>query len=179
MIDAKWVRFGARVAASGACALASVGAVAQAPADCRAAEHRQFDFWIGDWIVRWTDAQGRAFEGRNRIRKTLDDCVVLEEFDGRPGTPLRGISVSTYDRKAGRWRQTWVDNGGRYLDFEGGIEAGRMVLVRRASVGGRTVLQRMVFGGIERDALTWDWQRSDDEGRTWTTTWRLAYRRVP
>jgi hypothetical protein len=173
MIDPKCLVF----VAAGAFTGLTASAAAQAPAACRTPEHRQFDFWVGDWTVRWIDSQGQVLEGRNRIRKTLDDCVVVEEFDGRPGAALRGMSVSTYDAKAARWHQTWVDNSGGYLAFEGGMDAGRMVLVRRAVVDGRTVLQRMVFRDMTADALVWDWQRSSDDGVTWTTAWQILYRR--
>ncbi|HXH98431.1 MAG TPA: hypothetical protein VNH40_14580, partial [Gaiellaceae bacterium] len=69
--------------------------------------HRdEFDFWLGSWNVRWADDA----HGRNTVRKILDDRVVHEDFDGRPGTTLRGTSVSVFDESAGLWRQTWVDN---------------------------------------------------------------------
>jgi hypothetical protein len=153
-------------------------AQAQAPTpSCHAPEFAQFDFWLGEWTVRWTDNDGKAQSGTNRIRKTLDGCVILEEFDGRPGTPLVGTSVSTYVPRAGRWKQTWVDNQGGYLDFEGEFRDGRMILSRRAPLAGDGVMQRMVFSDISADALTWEWQGSKDSGATWTTNWRLQYAR--
>jgi len=153
-------------------------ALGQAPAPpCRAPEFAQFDFWLGDWTVRWTDKDGKENAGSNRIRKTHDGCVILEEFDGRPGTPLTGTSVSTFVPRAGKWKQTWVDNNGSYLDFEGEFRDGRMILSRRAPLLGDAVRQRMVFSGIAADSLTWDWQTSKDDGSTWTTAWQLRYSR--
>jgi hypothetical protein len=72
------------------------------------AEARQFDFWIGDWDAHWGDGA----RGTNIIRAVLDDAVILENFDGRPGTPLLGMSVSVYNAALGKWQQTWVDNQG-------------------------------------------------------------------
>jgi Protein of unknown function (DUF1579) len=160
--------------------LAAAASIAhgQAPAPpCRAPEFAQFDFWLGDWTVRWTDKDGKENAGSNRIRKTHDGCVILEEFDGRPGTPLTGTSVSTFVPRAGKWKQTWVDNNGSYLDFEGEFRDGRMILSRRAPLLGDAVQQRMVFSGIAADSLTWDWQTSKDDGSTWTTAWQLRYSR--
>jgi hypothetical protein len=138
----------------------------------------EFDFWLGEWAVRWTAPDKRELEGRNRIRRALDGCAILEEFDGAPGSPLKGISVTVYDPARKVWKQTWVDNQSSYLDFEGGFADGRMVLARSAVVNGVPVRQRMVFHGIAPDAFTWDWQRSRDEGKTWETTWQLRYTRL-
>jgi hypothetical protein len=156
-------------------------AAAQSPPACNTPAHGEFDFWIGTWNVRWTNADKTSGQGSNRVRKTHDGCVVLEEFDGSPGSPLKGTSMSVFDRQTKLWRQTWVDNTGAYLAFEGGTSGEgadrRMALTRRATVGGKPMLQRMVFRDITQDALTWDWQRSDDEGKTWATTWQIRYER--
>src|SRR4051794_21470059 len=93
-------------------------------------EARQFDFWLGDWDLTWGEDQ----RGRNVITAILDGRVIQEQFDGLAATPLRGMSVSVYDERQGRWQQTWVDNSGGYLDFTGGWADGRMVLTRPATV---------------------------------------------
>jgi hypothetical protein len=149
---------------------------AQSPAPCASAS-AEFDFWIGDWTARWTGPDQRELEGRNQVRRALDGCVIMEEFDGAPGSPQKGISVSVYDPKRKVWKQTWVDNQAGYLDFEGGFTDGRMVLARSAEVNGKPVRQRMVFHDITRDAFTWDWQRSRDDGKSWETTWQIRYTR--
>jgi len=109
-----------------------------------------------------------------RARKSRLDVRLF----GAPGTPLKGRSVSMYDRASGRWKQTWVDNSGDYLDFTGGLEDGRMVFAREAQRDGKPFRQRMVFEGVKRESLRWLWQRSDDGGRTWKTLWEIAYRRA-
>ena len=73
---------------------------------------RQFDFWLGDWDLRW-EPDGR---GVNVITSILDDHAVLERFDGRPSIPLTGMSVSMFDAAIDRWRQVWVDSDGQYLE---------------------------------------------------------------
>ena len=144
---------------------------------CDSPESHQLDFWIGDWQLAYTE-DGKPGKSRNRITKILGGCVILEEFEGPPGTPLVGRSLSMYDRASGRWKQTWVDNQGAYLDFTGGLEEGRMVLSREAQRDGRRFMQRMVFDEVTPDALRWRWQRSDDGGRSWSTQWEIAYRRA-
>ena len=136
-------------------------------------EARQFDFWLGEWDAAWGDGE----RGSNVIRSVLDDAVILENFDGRPGMPLIGMSVSAYNAALGKWQQTWVDNQGSYLDFAGAFEEGRMVLQRLAIREVQSFLQRMVWYNIERDQFDWNWERSDDGGQTWQVMWQIHYTR--
>jgi hypothetical protein len=140
-----------------------------------AAGPRQFDFWLGDWDVTW----GEGERGRNRVEAILDGQVVLENFDGQPASPLRGLSVSVYSPALDRWRQTWVDNSGNYWAFSGRFEDGRMVLGTEVEREGRPVRLRMVWFNLQPDAFDWHWERSDDGGQTWTVLWQLRYARRP
>jgi hypothetical protein len=162
-----------------ACALGVPCALAQAPsAGCDGPESHQLDFWLGEWQLSYVE-DGKPATSHNRITRILDGCVVLEEFEGPPGTALVGRSLSTFDRVTRRWKQTWVDNTGTYLDFTGGLQDGRMVFAREAQRDGKRFAQRMVFEDVKRDSLRWLWQRSDDGGSTWKTLWEIGYRRKP
>jgi hypothetical protein len=55
--------------------------------------NRQF-VWLGAWDCRWEGGYGT-----NTITSELDGAVLLERFDGRPGTELQGISVSVFDER--------------------------------------------------------------------------------
>ena len=90
---------------------------------------RQFDFWLGEWDCSWSDDSGRHL-GTNSVYLDLGGVVVVENFDGRPSLDFQGLSFSVYDRKARRWKQTWVDSQGGYLDFVGGFADGVMELRR-------------------------------------------------
>ncbi|MEE3336436.1 MAG: hypothetical protein VX255_08585 [Candidatus Latescibacterota bacterium] len=94
----------------------------EVPPPCQSPEARQFDFWVGHRQVSW------GGQGTNTVSSDLRSCVIVERFDGRPGTPLVGMSVSTFDVRAQQWKQTWVDNQGGYLDFTGGWQDDRMIL---------------------------------------------------
>jgi hypothetical protein len=141
---------------------------------CQAPEHSQFDFWLGNWQVTW----GEGEQGTNRIGKILGGCVVQEQFDGRPGTELQGMSLSTYNEKTGRWLQTWVDNSGGYLDFEGGWQQDKMILSRQVPGEQGEVRQRMVWFDIKDDSMLWNWERSEDGGDNWKLLWQLKYKRL-
>ena len=87
------------------------------------------------------------------------------ELDGRPSLDFQGLSFSVYDRSAGRWKQTWVDSQGSYLDFAAasrtaswsfGVQASSTALGRSSGCAGehRTGLVRLVLaalGGRRRD----------------------------
>ena len=165
-------------------ALAATQAMAQTPPPspsspppppvhgCDSAQSRQFDFWVGD-----LDAAYAGGKSRNRVAKTLGGCVIVEQFTGSPGSPLEGTSVSTFDRATKRWKQTWVDNTAAYLDFSGGFADGRMILEREAEREGKRFRQRMVWQDIRPEAFKWLWQRSDDDGKSWSTQWEIDYTR--
>ncbi len=144
---------------------------------CDSPESKQLDFWVGEWDLTYL-AQGNTVRSRNRVTKILDGCVILEEFSGPPGSPLVGRSHSTFDRPSKQWKQTWVDNTATYLDFTGAVIDGRMTFSREVQRDGRRFKQRMVFDKVASDALKWLWQRSDDDGKAWTTLWEIDYRRV-
>lgn len=133
----------------------------------------QFDFWVGEWNLTW----GEDERGINIITKPLDSLVIMENFNGTPSSPLKGISVSVFNKRLGKWQQTWVDNQGSYLDFTGEFKDGKMILQRKAYLEGKEVLQRMVWYDIEPENLEWNWERSLDNGKTWEVLWNIHYSR--
>ena len=133
------------------------------------------DFWLGSWVVSWAGGG----HGTNTIRRILDDRVIEESFDGSDAdSSLRGRSVSVRDAADGRWRQTWVDSTGAYLDVAGVEVDGRIGFQREAIVGGAVVVQRMVWLDVTPDAFRWQWQRSGDGGTSWNVVWEIDYRRA-
>ena len=140
----------------------------------QAARATEFDFWLGEWDLSWGDGQ----RGTNSVYQDFDGRVIVESFDGRPSIELQGTSLSVFDVEARCWRQTWVDSNGSYLDFRGEFRDGQMDLRTEREVEGRPALLRMRWFDIERDSLTWAWERSTDGGRRWETLWRIAYSRV-
>ncbi|HET7205065.1 MAG TPA: DUF1579 family protein [Terriglobales bacterium] len=146
---------------------------------CAIPQEKQFEFWVGQWNLTWPgEKPGEVQHGTNTIRRVLDGCVIQESFEGGASMHLRGTSVSTFDQRTGKWKQTWVDNEGGYLDFVGQFENGQMVLSREATAAdGKTFLQRMVWKNITADALDWSWEASQDGGKTWLVRWPIHYSR--
>jgi len=149
------------------------------PHPCSEPQQKQLEFWVGEWDLTWPgNNPGETARGSNTIRRILDGCTVEENFDGADAMHLRGRSVSVFDAGAGKWKQTWVDNEGGYLDFVGEFKQGQMILGREATrPDGSKSLQRMVFKNITRDEFDWSWEGSKDGGKTWTMVWPIHYKR--
>ena len=143
-----------------------------------APETSQFDFWIGKWKAVWENPDGTKSEGTNEIVSILDGCVIQENFNGNPGINFLGKSFSVYNKNKKIWQQTWVDNQGTYMDFNGGMNDNKMILSRTITVNGVEVNQRMVYYNITPEKFDWDWETSRDGGKTWELRWRINYSRI-
>ena len=146
---------------------------------CSAPQQKQFDFWVGEWDLTWPGQNNaETGHGTNSIKRVLDGCVVQENFSGADAMHLRGTSLSTFDARAGKWKQTWVDNEGGYLDFVGEFKDGQMILQREGiRPDGTKVLQRMIWKNITGNGFDWSWEASSDGGKTWQINWPIHYKR--
>jgi len=161
---------GASTAANGGSPSGASGAGGQT--GCAAPAYRQFDFWLGDWDV--FDSHSQAKVARVHVTRTLDDCVLLEEYRGSDGH--EGQSFSIYDAPRSLWHQTWVTNRGQLLVIEGNLRAGAMELSGSERLADGTL--RLVRGtwqpshdGVREVAV-----RSTDGGKTWTEWFDLVFR---
>jgi hypothetical protein len=145
------------------------------PPPCAAAEHRQFDFWLGDWEVRGPTGQ---VVGHNRVTSVLGGCAIREEWTSADGRSI-GTSLNAYDPRSKRWHQSWVDNSASRLDLVGGLVGGAMVLeqrTRRAPTDPEDV-QRITWTPMPEGRVRQHWQASTDGGATWTTAFDGVYAR--
>lgn len=141
------------------------------PQPCSAAEARQFDFWVGEWELTWSD----SLHGSNRIEKMFGNCTIHENFSD-PKLGYLGQSWSVYNPGSRLWQQTWVDNRGGYIVLTGGMDGGRMILKtgeRQTPKGPQEM--RMVFSNITSDSFDWSWESSTDKGVTWKPGWVIHY----
>jgi hypothetical protein len=145
------------------------------PAACRSAEQAEFDFWVGRWEVRTEDGQ---LAGTNRISRTHGDCVLREEWEAVGGGT--GESLNVYDAARDSWHQTWVDDQGRLLLLEGGLDArGRMVLRgERPGPDGSLVVDEISWEPRDDGTVLQVWSVSSDAGATWRELFRGIYERV-
>lgn len=143
---------------------------------CNQPEAGQFDFWVGDWELTWND----TVKGTNIITKDLNGCVIHEQFNS-PTDGFIGQSWSVYNPKKNKWEQTWVDNSGAYIIFEGEFGNGQMELSTEIiNPKGEKELYKMVFFNISPNKFDWEWKRSTDNGITFEVQWKIHYqRRLP
>ena len=144
---------------------------------CTAAEHRQFDFWIGDWEVQ---SSGGSVLGHNRITAILSGCALQEEWTSANGK-VRGISHNAFDPADRRWHQAWVDTSPSRLDLVGGLVDGRMIMEQRSRDSeGKIVAQRITWTPLPDGRVRQLWETSTDGGGTWKAGFDGYYtRRVP
>jgi hypothetical protein len=137
---------------------------------CSEPEHRQFDFWLGEWEVR--DPEG-TLVGHNRISRLFDGCGLLEEWRGVSG--LRGTSLNVYAAGRGHWHQTWVDAGGTLLLLDGGLRDGAMVL-EGTTPGPRhhRISWSLVDGDPDRVRQLWE---TSPDGQAWSVLFDGRYKR--
>jgi hypothetical protein len=161
------------------CLLSSLPLFGQAKTPCKEPEQKQLDFWVGEWTLTWPGQNGSAEgHGTNSIKRILDGCVVEETFSGEDSIHLRGHSVSIFDATDNKWKQTWVDNEGGYLDFTGGMQDGQMSFWRNVTrTDGAKSISRMVWRNVTRDSFDWSWESSKDGGKTWQVMWPIHYQR--
>lgn len=142
-----------------------------APKPCATPEHRQFDFWLGEWEVTRPDGK---IAGHNRINLILGGCALREEWTGAGGH--HGTSLNVYDAAARKWRQTWVDDDGTVLLLAGEFKGGKMVLEGDTPAGaGKTARQRITWTPIEGGRVRQFWDSSEDGGKTWKTEFDGTY----
>jgi len=153
--------------------LAAGPLAAQSPPACTRAEHRQFDFWLGEWNV--TLPNGRA-AGTNRIQSINAGCGLREEWTGAGGST--GTSLNAFDPATGRWHQTWIGSDGTLLLLDGGLRDGAMELsgVTPGANGAKTLhrIRWTPLGGTPA-TLRQLWESSTDGGQTWAVAFDGTY----
>jgi hypothetical protein len=155
----------------GVMALAIQGPVAgqgTSPA-CSSADHRAFDFWLGEWEVH----AGAKLAGTSSIRREYGGCVVHVRYDTHHG--YSGESLNIYDEPRRTWHQSWVDSSGLLLVLEGGIRAGSMVLEGQ-SLGsdGTTTKHRITWTPHPDGSVRQLWESAGPGGK-WTVAFDGQY----
>lgn len=182
MKRAAWL-LGALLVAGGARAQGSPaseppgGARPPPPPPCTSTEHRQFDFWLGDWDVTTPDGK---LAGRNQITRIAGGCALHEHWVGRGG--FTGQSLNAWNPRTRRWQQTWLDSSGARLDLEGSWREGAMELEGREpnpERAGTTLRHRIRWTPNADGSVRQHWQTSEDDGRTWATAFDGRYARRP
>jgi hypothetical protein len=140
---------------------------------CSAPQASQFNFWIGEWDLTWSD----SLHGTNRVEKIFGDCTVHENFNDAKNN-YAGQSWSVYNPASSLWQQTWVDNQGGYITLTGKMENDSIILKtgERQTQKGKQQM-RMVYYHIQQGSFDWSWESSNDGGASWKPVWQIHYSR--
>jgi hypothetical protein len=136
-------------------------------------QSRQLDFWRGDWIVTYPGMPGSA---ASNVSLDLNQCLLIESWDGGKGHSGKNMFAYSSDDKS--WHGMFADNQGRVHVFEGKVAAGKAEF-SGPSVGadGRTVQNRIKVVRVSADKVEQSWEKSIDNGATWTMEFRGEYSR--
>jgi hypothetical protein len=153
------------------CAIALAATATGALSACEAPEHRQFDFWVGEWQVSRADGQPA---GTNRITREYGGCVIHEHYTTPRGYAGESLNAWDADRKV--WHQTWVDTAGTVPLLEGRLVGNEMVLEGPGMDEGRPIRHRITWTPNADGSVRQHWESSGADG-AWKTLFDGTYRK--
>jgi hypothetical protein len=134
-------------------------------------EHRQFDFWIGEWDVT---TEGKKI-ANSSIQNILASCIIFENFFDPEG--YHGKSVNFFDSTLGKWRQTWVDSMGNVSEFSGEYKDGAMRFEGESHrQNGTRVLRKMIIYNLGPDRVR-QYSEWSMDGKDWKVGYDFIYMR--
>ena len=137
-------------------------------------QFKEFDFWLGKWIVHVASGQ---HAGYNEITRAERGCVLLEDWSNVTGGG--GGSINYVDKITGEWVQVWNDASGSQINIRGGLTDEGMLLVGTLhTVGtGVTTPFRGLWSPLPDGRVRQFFEQSNDGGETWTTWFDGYYTR--
>lgn len=144
------------------------------PPKCDTADHRAFDFWLGDWTV--TDSARTTVYGTNNVTSAEHGCILHEHWVGARGGS--GQSFNYYDRQRDQWEQLWIDGSGGVLRLAGSRHGAAMVLRSPGIPGDSTMIVQEIRWAPQPDGrVRQTWRQSKDGGATWSVAFDGWYAR--
>ena len=136
------------------------------------ADHRRFDFWVGDWDVT---TKGGAPVGTSSVQVVSGGCALLENWTALNGST--GKSLNAFVPATGQWRQFWVGQGGAVTDYaESTWSDGAITFLSRPNAP-KLPYQRLTFTPLADGTVRQFGEISTDSGRTWKTGYDFYYHR--
>ena len=138
-------------------------------------ENRQLDYWLGNWKI---GAAGSSATAHSTVTLSLDQCLVIENWDG--GRGHRGQNIFGYSADDKNWYGMFADNEGRVHVFTSGKVVKGTAEFEGTSRGptGKTVLNRVTVKRLDPNKVEQTWEKSKDAGATWSITFRGEYSRA-
>ncbi len=154
-------------------ATSTLAAVDSGPCSAKS-ESRQLDFWLGDWTVTYPGMPGSA---ASKVSLALDKCLLTESWDGGKGHSGKNMFAYSSDDKS--WHGMFADNKGRVHVFEGKVAQGSAEFTGPSrGPDGQTVLNRIKVVRVTANKVEQSWEKSTDNGATWTMEFHGQYSRA-
>ena len=141
---------------------------------CATVQHRQFDFVIGNWLVR--DSSGQAI-GTATVSKGYGGCVLIETWQG-VGSAGESLGVIGYQPERRRWHRDFLDSGGVVLTLEGERDGAAMVMTGKDYQADGARMHRVAWSPRSDGAVEERWQTSTDAGRSWQVHFYGMFHRI-
>jgi hypothetical protein len=156
---------------SGLSALPQTG---NSPCACCGDEYKQFDFWVGDWVV-YTNAEMIGF---NKITKIEGDCILRENWKSVVSSHT-GSSYNFYDRIAKKWKHVWIGSDGVTLEVKGEFKDRKMAMTgdEYRDEKGNRIINKITWYVNNDGTIRQVWEQSKDGGQAFSTQFDGLYRR--
>jgi hypothetical protein len=144
------------------------------PCACCGEEYKQFDFWIGDWVV-YANAEMIGF---NKITKIESDCVLRENWKSVVSSHS-GTSYNFFDQNSKKWKHVWIGSDGKTLEVAGNYKDHKMTMVGTESSDdkGNSILNRITWTANPDGTVRQVWEQSRDGGQSYSVQFDGLYRR--
>jgi len=136
---------------------------------------RDFDFWLGEWIVHASNGQ---HVGNNVIRSVERGCVITENWTDTSGGT--GMSINYLDKATNEWVQVWNAGSGSQINIRGGLTDEGMALEGTIHyvATGVTAPFRGLWTALEDGRVRQYFEQSSDGGETWQPWFEGFYTRT-
>lgn len=139
-------------------------------------EVRKLDYWVGNWTA--VGAGNAPLSSMGKVSLALDNCMFVEHWDSGKGHIAEKMFAYSPDDKS--WYGMFADNEGRAHVFLSGTVSSGIAEFRGPSRGpkGEAVVNKLRIVRTSPDKLEETWEKSTDQGNTWTTVYRADYTRA-
>jgi hypothetical protein len=149
-----------------------------------------FDFEFGVWTAHVSrrlrpltgSMEWVEYEGLSTVHPLWGGRANIGELDvSGPSGRILGSSYRLYNPETRQWSLRWANSADGDLGVPaiGGFADGRGVFYDHEIIGGRAVLVRFIFSGMQPDSFQIEQAFSPDGGKTWEANWIATFRRAP
>jgi len=137
------------------------------------AHAREFDFWAGEWDVYATGTT--TLVGHSVVQIISEGCALLENWEGSNSS---GKSINFIDPNTNKWKQSWAGsyaNGNQeFVNGEYKDSAMRFEFETK-DAHGKKIIGRFIFYNQGPNQVRQFNETSNDDGKTWTTSYDFTY----